>query len=552
MMDDQESQDLINEIVSKNDSATTGDWAAQAEGSGESAYSDIGNRENNLTGASTSQDGACIGDVTDSTRMENNEVRDAGPFTTVMSKKNQKNVLKRGNEVMSPQELTNRKVSRIAENIDKRKTMVFIKTVDESINLQQKNPLSIKRALLGIDYTITNDQIKCYKNIVKIACSTEIQKEKLLKVTKLMDYDVTATEHNALTRESVSLNEMFRVIIFGVCEELTMEQICDETGATRAKRLLKNDPLENTRRETGTVILTFTDEPPRVLYIGIKKHYPKLYVPPPVRCWRCQLFGHVEANCHRKLTCPNCSLAHAYSDCPLLNQTTNSESTIPVDKLNCPNCGQNHSAAFRGCPVYQQQTIVMQVQATERITYSQALKKVTNQDAQEGDATFLKTIPVSQFINSNPLVVNKDPTRIHMVDSQTDNVRPMNKLSNMNNQLLFQTKSPIASTSKIHSAGQRRHIPLRKTCSTSECETVSESVFHNIYQGGAASSEHVYSAESTVTENSMDKLLFLFIELLKNFLSTDKLVNFLENTLFKLKREFTTDEPINTKNCSKI
>lgn len=64
----------------------------------------------------------------------------------------------------------------------------------------------------------------------------------------------------------------------------------------------------------------------------------------PIQCLNCQEFGHTKTYCRLKSVCVVCSGNHKSSDCEISKADATSKC--------CSNCGQNHTANYRGCPVY--------------------------------------------------------------------------------------------------------------------------------------------------------------------------------------------------------
>ena len=61
-----------------------------------------------------------------------------------------------------------------------------------------------------------------------------------------------------------------------------------------------------------------------------------------------------------------------------MNIATASETNNDIQlnyQVKCINCGSNHSAAFRGCPVFQENKAVIQIKTTNKLSYSDALKR---------------------------------------------------------------------------------------------------------------------------------------------------------------------------------
>lgn len=64
----------------------------------------------------------------------------------------------------------------------------------------------------------------------------------------------------------------------------------------------------------------------------------------PVQCSNCQEFGHTKSYCTLRAVCVACGEFHSIAACKIAT----------VDKKKCSNCGGNHSASYRGCPVYKE------------------------------------------------------------------------------------------------------------------------------------------------------------------------------------------------------
>ncbi|XP_017490395.1 PREDICTED: nucleic-acid-binding protein from mobile element jockey-like, partial [Rhagoletis zephyria] len=64
----------------------------------------------------------------------------------------------------------------------------------------------------------------------------------------------------------------------------------------------------------------------------------------PVQCTNCQEFGHTRTYCTLRPVCVACGDLHASASCKAIKDD------VAVKK--CSNCGGNHTANYRGCPVY--------------------------------------------------------------------------------------------------------------------------------------------------------------------------------------------------------
>ncbi len=88
------------------------------------------------------------------------------------------------------------------------------------------------------------------------------------------------------------------------------------------------------------------------------------YIPPPIRCYRCQRYGHIAAVCKGKQRCPKCGGDHRIENCEKNAQ----------DK--CCNCGGQHRVTYSGCNVRKRAVEIEQVKMVNNISYAEAVKKV--------------------------------------------------------------------------------------------------------------------------------------------------------------------------------
>lgn len=129
------------------------------------------------------------------------------------------------------------------------------------------------------------------------------------------------------------------------------------------------------KMDSPSVLLEFKEQvlPERVM-IGYMSFYVREYVPPPVRCYKCQRYGHIAKICKGKQRCGKCGGEHEYGEC--------GES----EERKCCNCGGNHTAAYGGCPVRKRAVAIQQVRSSRNLSYAEAVKavKAVDRDSKEG------------------------------------------------------------------------------------------------------------------------------------------------------------------------
>jgi hypothetical protein len=214
------------------------------------------------------------------------------------------------------------------------------------------------------------------KDSVRIICKTESQKAEFMYATDLLGKEVAVSEPFCLTKPksksksvgSVSSaidKKIVKGIVFGVSEDVSDDDICAETDCVHARRLTHF--VDGVVVRTTTVVLSFEESRPDVVYIGLLTFRVRDYIPPPVRCKNCQSFGHRTENCHARVRCSRCAGHHTYDKC---------QATDDAEHKKCANCKGNHSAAYRGCPKYVEVKEALTLAVKEKKSYKEALVEV--------------------------------------------------------------------------------------------------------------------------------------------------------------------------------
>ena len=115
---------------------------------------------------------------------------------------------------------------------------------------------------------------------------------------------------------------------------------------------------------TDSIILTFDSTAiPSTVTVGYTRVHVRTYVPNPMRCFRCQRFGHTKTHCRNRPACAKCSsLEHLDEDC---------DATVP----RCVNCGDAqlpHTSYDRSCPSYVREKEIIALKATRNLSFKEA------------------------------------------------------------------------------------------------------------------------------------------------------------------------------------
>ena len=122
----------------------------------------------------------------------------------------------------------------------------------------------------------------------------------------------------------------------GVFEEEIVEGM-EKEGVVQARRIRRKE--QGALVDTDTVVLTMNrlvlPERVKVGYLSVPI---RLFIQDPIRCYKCQAFGHTSQRCRGRQRCGRCSSEdHGSADCS-------------SDTPRCANCSGRHGAADRKCP----------------------------------------------------------------------------------------------------------------------------------------------------------------------------------------------------------
>ena len=223
----------------------------------------------------------------------------------------------------------------------------------------------MSKAIKGLT-TAPKKLIKSKSGFYVVEVTTDQAAKVLLETKSMANQPVDVTPHR-------SHNTSRGVIVSKFLEGASDDDLLDDLknqGVTRVRRILRNR-----RHPTNAIVLTFDTPTPKdkvlLLHLALDVNP---YIAPPMRCFKCQKFGHVSSKCKKKdATCSKCSGEHPEADC---------QSTT----LKCANCKENHSAYDKTCPKYIEIKNVLEISAKRCISIRDAKKELTAQKA----ATYVK------------------------------------------------------------------------------------------------------------------------------------------------------------------
>ena len=288
-----------------------------------------------------------------------------------------------------------------------------VKSVNDSMPLANLNPFIIRKVIDGQVTGAVEFVKKLASGDLLIKVVSESQVRDLLKLKMIHNIKVVVSK-------PVNLNTCKGVITCRDLRDMAEADIVEcmkDQDVVGAKIITRLD--ENKQRvRTNSVILSFAKaKVPEKINVGYERISVRQYVPLPMRCFKCQKFGHGSMRCKSiKTICGRCTGEHDSKDCKLTPK--------------CMNCSGDHPSYDRkNCESYKLETEIIAYKMNKDVSFPEARKHVMDARA---------STPVAN-VSYSASVVNK-PTTCDAA-CQTNISAPAHK------NVLFITPTSTASTS---------------------------------------------------------------------------------------------------------
>ena len=228
----------------------------------------------------------------------------------------------------------------------------------EDTPLTSLSPFIIEKVISGIT---TPKTVKKQKNgTLLVEVDNKRQAEALLKTKTFYGKKIKTYPHQ-------TLNSSKGVVKSSELSLCTLDEIktgLKSQGVTDVKRIaIRRD---GKTIDTHTYILSFnTPKTPKEIKVGYTVVKVETFIPNPLRCFRCQKYGHHKDQCTGRPVCAKCGQKdpdHQEEECK--------------DRIHCANCGGDHPAYAKNCDKWKSEREVMEVKHTRNIPFPEARKMV--------------------------------------------------------------------------------------------------------------------------------------------------------------------------------
>ncbi|GBL75632.1 putative RNA-directed DNA polymerase from transposon X-element [Araneus ventricosus] len=301
------------------------------------------------------------------------------------------------------------------------------------------------------------------------------------KLTHLGTFPVETSFHKTLnvSRGVLSNPDFIHVTEAEFLEELRDQNVC----AARRINIRRDGRLIPTQH----VVLTFqTPVLPKSIKAGYINCKLGPYIPNPLRCFKCQRYGHSQQSCRG--TDPVCG------KCAESGHETN---VCPSDTFKCRNCSGLHAASSKSCPTWIFEKEVIAVKIKRNITFPEARQIVKDRTPTVG-VFYSSTVQMQPKIRNNTSEISSMqlPVSIPLSTLPSKFFTAPTTTTSMKNNSPKKSKQPTPSTSKTDIVKSKKklkplensskktldakHFLKSNTSSESDMELDSSSAYRNV------------------------------------------------------------------------
>lgn len=264
-----------------------------------------------------------------------------------------------------------------------------------------------------------------------IKAKNDNQARKIANLKTLGDISVISQEHGTL---NTCQGIIFHYDSLELTEDEILKGLQDQgqrvTKVTKIKKRINGELVD-----TPNCILTFKlSYVPSSIKFGFHTVKVQIYIPNPMKCVNCFMYGHPKKFCKNNKACSNCSNHFHGEQCSEI--------------ARCQGCGGEHNNFNKECPRYQREYEIQKIRVMEKLSYFDARTKFNVMYPNANTTSFSQTVRTSFDRN----LTNTRNTASNNL-SQSETVLPTEEINN---------QEPTKHTSSSHSiqTNQYKHSKL--------------------------------------------------------------------------------------------
>ena len=262
---------------------------------------------------------------------------------------------------------------------------LLVKSRDQQNPVSKLSPFAIAKAIEGLAGEPKQVR-KLRSGDLLVEVTRQSHSSNLLRSTSFAGVPVKVEAHTSLNTSKGTI----RSRDLENCSEKEILENLSGQGVREVKRFTfrKNGQVMNSL----TLLLTFSSPTlPKEVRAGYVQIKVEPYIPNPLRCYRCQEFGHHRDRCTRGARCGRCGGEHEDDSCQAA--------------LHCVNCKGSHPSFSRDCPRWQHEREIQRVKVEKGLSFPEARRLVEAGSSAPSGRTYAavakasSSVGIQKFIN---------------------------------------------------------------------------------------------------------------------------------------------------------
>ncbi|XP_055691074.1 uncharacterized protein LOC129794306 [Lutzomyia longipalpis] len=265
------------------------------------------------------------------------------------------------------------------ERIAKGGRFLTVKKAGENESMLRVSPFLIARELHPLGEV--KDITRLRDGTIVIETKSREQALRMMRVNKIGSHEVKVEEHPRFNTSKGVIRswDLAYMDENELLSELSSQMVTEIRQIKRKPSQVERRTNQNAREgasawmNTGTFIVTFAlPEIPAYIKAGYLKVNVAPFVPNPLRCFKCQKYGHMKTSCRGVAMCGICADREHYPE-------------ACTGEAKCINCGQNHVSWSRKCPVFQAEFEIQKIRVYNKISFAEAKRRFIERMGREGE-----------------------------------------------------------------------------------------------------------------------------------------------------------------------
>lgn len=245
-------------------------------------------------------------------------------------------------------------------DFDPGETFVKLKCKNANESLIRVDPFILKASIDKCCGTVKSlKKLRDGSILIKTCNKKQIEAIKNLKIIQNIEIEIAMDNNLNKSKGTIRSFEA------GFCSEENLINNLKSQNVTEIQRFTRRDGTK-----TSLYFVTFsTLKIPENIYIGYECCKVEMFIPKPLRCFKCLKYGHSKTKCRSEEgeICNNCGDKRHETDLDSVTKRC-------LRQSKCVNCSGDHSSLSQTCPTFIKEKEICLIKVKQNISYYEAKK----------------------------------------------------------------------------------------------------------------------------------------------------------------------------------